>query len=82
MLRCELVVVVVDDDDDEAGGRPIEEEATKLAIARLDTAVEGLGSDAVHRMVPTKATIFIVVCCSDGTLTLFSRAAVTNFVER
>jgi hypothetical protein len=52
MLR-ELVV------DDEATGRPIEE-ATKLAIARLDTAAEGLGSDAVQRMVPSKIVVFIV----------------------
>ena len=61
MLR-ELVV------DDEAAGRPIEE-ATKLAIVRLDMAAEGLvrldtaaeGLDAVQRMVPSiAATIFIV----------------------
>ena len=52
--------VVVGDDEVE---RPIEE-ATKLAIVRLDTAAEGLGSDAVQRMVPSiaVATIFILRC--------------------
>jgi hypothetical protein len=46
--------------DDVDAGRP-KEEATKLEMVRLDTAVEGLGSDAVQRMVPSIApTIFIV----------------------
>ena len=51
--------VVVADDGEE---RPIEE-TIKLATVRLDnTAAEGLGSDAVQRMVPSIAVakIFMV----------------------
>lgn len=50
-------VVVADD-----GAELPMEEAIKLAIVRLDTAAEGLGSDAVQRMVLSIAVakIFMV----------------------
>ena len=61
MLREVVVVVAAADDDDKNGADWPVEEAIKLAMVRLDTAAEGLGSDAVQRMLSIAvATIFMV----------------------
>ena len=58
MLREEVIFA------DDGADRPMEE-ATKLAMVRLDTAEDGLGSDAAKRMVLSiaVAAIFILNMC-------------------